>query len=347
MDPARMEPYNGPVPAVVHLHGGDVPSEFDGGPDAWFTPNGLKGQAYRTLFPAPANAAVYRYFNNQEPATVWYHDHVLGGTRLNVYAGLAGYYWIRDWRIPLKNPSGMERTDLPGGPLDAFVLDTSNPAQPRKIKAEIEFAIQDRMFDTNGQLFFPDMGETSVHPFWNPEFFGDVILVNGKPWPFFNVEPRRYRIHFLNGSNARFYRMWLENAATGAPGPVFWQIATDGGFLDRPVQINPFDPVNPQRLLMGPGERCDIIIDFSKFAGQTLTLRNNAPAPFPDGDAVEPGTTGQIMQFRVGKRISSPLGIDPSLNPACNPSLRSPLPRLSLCNVTERRQLTLNEALSD
>src|SRR5450631_13129 len=221
------QPFIGPEPAVPHLHGAEIPSYFDGGPDAWFTPNGLKGTGYSTynalyggatgtgytggvagskIFslalskltfakPAPAKAT-YIYDNSQEPGTVWFHDHGLGITRTNVYSGLEAFYFIRG---PLNEPF-----NLPSGPY------------------EIEMAIQDRQFDTNGQLYFPDgYNKTStlsicgtgspgdpclngqppnpaLHPFWIPEFIGDVAVVNGAPWPVLQVEPRRYLFRMLD-----------------------------------------------------------------------------------------------------------------------------------------------------
>jgi spore coat protein A, manganese oxidase len=198
--------YSGPIPVAVHLHGGEVPSEFDGGPEQWFTFDGVRGSGYRSALTTTIDAAVYQYPNNQEPAPLWFHDHALGATRLNVYSGLAGAYLLTD---PSTEPS-----NLPG---------------------LIPLVVQDRMFDTNGQLLFPATGvNPDVHPFWIPEFFGDVIAVNGKAWPVKTVEPRRYRLLLLNGSNARFYEMALQ-AAGGAPGPSFWVMGTDGGYLDKPV----------------------------------------------------------------------------------------------------------------
>ncbi len=311
MDP--MMPYTGPVPAVVHLHGGEVPSAFDGGPDSWFTPGGeITGPGYVTN--------VYTYPNAQEATTMFYHDHTLGATRLNLYAGLAGFYLLRD----------ANDTGLPGNSLGL-------PAGPY----EVELAIQDRMFDSNGQLLFPSVGiNPMTHPFWIPEFFGDVIVVNGKSWPFMNVEPRRYRFRIVNGSNARFYEMKLMNRATGTPGPAIWQIGTDGGLLDGPVNV----PL----LLLGPGERADIIVDFTGFAGQTLTVMNSAKAPYPKGVAPDPQTVGQIMQFRV---VAPLQGTDGSYNPAvpAPPPLRTPIVRLAptVTPITNarRRQLTLNEVM--
>jgi spore coat protein A len=317
-----MTPYAGPQPAVVHLHGGEVPSEVDGGPDQWFTSTGIHGPGYRTVFAPPGpNAAVYVYPNSQEAATLWFHDHALGATRINVYAGMAGYYFLRDAATKdngVPTPGG-----LPAG------------AQ------EIELAIQDRMFDVNGQLFWPSVGiNPMVHPFWLPEFFGDVIVVNGKTWPYFNVEPRRYRFRILNGSNARFYALSL-----GKNGPAIWQIGTDGGLLDAPVRI-----AHPNRLLLAPGERADVIIDFAGFAGKTLLLDNTAKAPFPNGIPADAQTVGQILQFRVVLPLS---GTDNTYNPAVGGPLRT-APMVRLVNpgavvpngtIDVKRQLTLNEVM--
>jgi spore coat protein A, manganese oxidase len=319
-----MDRYTGPVPTVVHLHGGEVPSAIDGGPDAWFTPNSQGPPAYtgpaynQTVNGAPV-ANTYVYPNVQEPATLWFHDHALGATRLNVYAGLAAFYLLRG-----PGDSGPAATPFPAGPY------------------EIEVAIQDRMFDTNGQLYFPHLGiNPTIHPFWIPEFFGDVIVVNGKSWPFMNVEPRRYRFRLLNGSNARFYDLSL-----GKGGPTIYQIGTDGGLLDAPVAI-----VYPNRLLLAPGERADVIIDFTKFAGKTILMDNTAKAPYPAGAAADPQTVGQIMQFRV----VTPLGLpDGSFDPATGGNLRPNGALVKLVNFTTgtpavtpnvTRKLTLNEVM--
>jgi spore coat protein A len=179
-----------------------------------------------------------------------------------------------------------------------------------------------------------------------PEFVGDTIVVNGKVWPFLNVEPRRYRFLFLNGSNARTYEMFLVNPVTKAAGPPLWQIGTDGGYLDLPVQLNV-----TQKLLMMPGERADVIIDFAGFAGQTLLLRNTGNTPFPKGGPPNGSTLGQILQIRVGAGPVSDLSYDP----AGGVQLRIPMIRLAnpatgalAASVTpdKIRQLTLNEVLS-
>jgi FtsP/CotA-like multicopper oxidase with cupredoxin domain len=346
-DPARMEPYSGPQAVVPHLHGGEVRSDFDGGPDAWWTPGGegpknsplaagaIRGPGYYT------NALSYP--NLQEAATLWFHDHLLGGTRTNVYAGLAAFWFLRD-----QYDTGIAGTglNLPAG------------------NQEIEVVIQDRQFDTTGQLLFPDgypaglngpPPNPDIHPFWNPEFFGDVIVVNGRSWPYFEVQPRRYRVRLLNGSNARFYEIHFENASpfTTATPPIY-VIGTDGGLLDRPVRVS---STLTNRLLIAPGERYDLIIDFGGFYGQNFIAYNTANAPFPDGDPVDPATTAQLLQFRVNRDYTGP---DTSFNPgAGNARLRGganqppAIVRLADGNgginpgvqVSKKRQLTLREVM--
>ena len=286
------QPFTGPIPAVVHLHGAEDLSFYDGHPDAWFTPGlALRGPAFVTN--------TYNYINQQDATTLWFHDHALGVVRTNVYSGLAGFYLIRDNRDTglASNPIG-----LPAG------------------NFEQELMLADRQFDTNGQVIFPDGNPEGIngpppnpelHPFWNPEFFGDVILVNGKSWPFMNVEPRRYRFHFLDASNARFYGMRLINTATGGNGPAIWQIGSDGGLLNAPVRLS--NSPTARELLLAPAERADVIIDFAGQAGRTFLLANDANGPFPDGDPVDPATSAQVMQFRVNLPLSS---TDTSFNPA-------------------------------
>ena len=214
MIPAPGDPcaqnYAGPIPAAVHLHGGEVPPELDGGPDAWFTSDGnYKGHGYYTRNPStdPANGIVYAYPNTQEAAPIWFHDHVLGATRLNVYAGLAGGYIIEDPAIIPTNATG-------GWVSPRNCTIDCLPANLPGSADIVPVILQDRMFDTNGQLFFPADSAGGVlwslnpeHPYWVPEFTGDTIVVNGKAWPFLNVQPKRYRFLFLNGSNARTYEM--------------------------------------------------------------------------------------------------------------------------------------------
>jgi len=306
--------YEGPQPMVVHLHGAENPSYADGDPNSWFTPyEKIKGASYVT------NKLIYP--NTQSATTLWLHDHVLGETRLNVFAGLAGFYFIRG------EPESSVSPPLPKGDY------------------EIEMLIADRQFDTNGQLFFPDgnpltaglngpPGNPDINPYAIPEFFGDVICVNGKSWPYLEVEPKRYRFRLLNGCNARMLALYLTSDDRSSPAvPPIWQIGTDGGLLDTPVNINSFAPFtyNPSnlcppedpnlgpvfestRLFFAPGERMDIIIDFSGYDGQYLTINNDAPAPFPSGGTtLDPDVEGLVLQFRVKKRLSAP---DKSFNPA-------------------------------
>ena len=139
----------------------------------------------------------------------------------------------------------------------------------------------------------------SVHPTWVPEFFGDTIIVNGKAGRNVEVEPRTYRLRLLERLQRALLRADLApDPQRGNRKPTMWQIGADGGFL--PVTV-PLD-----RLLLAPGERADVLVDFSGFAGATLVLRNNAKAPYPSGESPDPRTVGQVMQFRVGRAVSSP-----------------------------------------
>ncbi|HET6348421.1 MAG TPA: multicopper oxidase domain-containing protein [Candidatus Krumholzibacteria bacterium] len=271
------------VPLVTHIHGGHTESASDGLPDAWFTP-GFSQTGHGWV------KEVLHYDNTQEAGTVWYHDHALGITRLNVYAGLAGFYLIRDANE------------------DALVAANHLPTGPY----EIEMAIQDKMFTTDGALYFPALPEKAGDPDPNhlPEFFGNVILVNAKAWPVLDVEPRQYRFRMLNGSDSRFYELWtvdrdtpgadqIELKSGKAAVPTMYQIGTDDGLLNAPVLIKKF--------LLSPGERKDMVFDFSNPAlwGRTFVLRNNARAPYPMGAPVDPNTTGQVMMFRVNRPLDT------------------------------------------
>lgn len=258
------------IPVVTHLHGGHTESASDGLPDAWFTPDyTLKGHGF-----IKGDVQPYYYSNSQEAATIWYHDHALGITRLNVYAGLAGYYLITD-----SNEMNLQATGkLPAAPYD------------------LGLAIQDRLFTMDGQLYYPDGHEGEEDedddvPTILPELFSDFILVNGMVWPVLEVEPRQYRFRVLNGSDSRFYNLFLSG------NQVIQQIGSDNGLLPAPVPVT--------QMLVGPGERKDIVLDFSNTSlwGQTIILHNNAKTPFPKGAAVDPKTTGRIMAFRVNKPL--------------------------------------------
>jgi FtsP/CotA-like multicopper oxidase with cupredoxin domain len=362
--------YMGPVLAVPHLHGGEVPAVIDGGPEAWFasnvpgpdtvTPYILHGPAYYAgtdvagggANPPAANEAIYRYPNAQEAAPLWFHDHLLGGTRINAtFAGLAGAYALVDPGLVL--PPGLDPVGLGG-------------------RLTVPLVIQDRMFDTNGQLYFPNVGVNPEHPYWVPEFVGDTIVVNGKVWPYLNVDRQRYRFFLINGSNSRPYDMFLQDRTTGVKGPRMWVIATDGGYLDKPVLIDP-NATGAQRkaavqrsLMMMPGERYEIIVDFADpvwlgainaayaMRGAAvpnlvrLTLRNTAPTVLGNPNA---RTDGRIMEFRVSNIAPA----DSSYNPASGIPIRSgagkivrladPVAATLAAGVTAdvTRQLTLNE----
>lgn len=240
------------VRTVVHLHGANVDDDSDGYPDAWFTRN------YETIG-EKFTREVYEYTNHQFGGTLWYHDHTIGITRLNVYAGLAGFYLIRD--------SLEDRLNLPKG------------------KYEIPMIIQDRTFNKDGSLFYPDspppptppQPPITANPSIIPIFFGEVATVNGKVWPYLNVEPRKYRFRILNGSNGRGYTLSLDRDCT------FTQIGTELALLHESQEINSF--------ILEPAERIDLIIDFSKYSGKEIILKNS-------GGGL-PMASNNIMKFNV------------------------------------------------
>jgi FtsP/CotA-like multicopper oxidase with cupredoxin domain len=293
------------VPICVHLHGGEVQATVDGGPDAWFTASGDHGTEYYTAQPTDLNSAVYTYPNAQEAATLWYHDHALGMTRLNVVAGLAGFYLLRD------NKDKVE-SSLP------------------KAKYEVPLAIQDRTFNDDGTFYFPiEPTSPEAHPYWGPEFFGDTIMVNGLVWPKMPVDQAAYRFRLLDGSTARFYNLSFSN---GMP---FTIVGVEGGYLKAPVTAT--------SILVAPGERFDVVVDFSSIpAGTQVTLLNSASAPFPDGDPVNPATTGQIMRFDVGTKKGRPAIKLPA---TLNPTLGGVFPSLTAPSLN--RSLVLTEVMGE
>ncbi len=246
--------------AVVHLHGGNTEEKHDGGPMDTFL---------------PGTSRTYTHGNTQEAAGLWYHDHSLGITRLNVLAGLAGGYLIRN------------------GDVDGDIDDGSGsqlPAPPY----EVPLVIQDRMFKDNGSFDYPANENPSTPGPWAPEFFGDVATVNGKAWPNLNVDRGKYRFRVYNGSNARFYKLRLLD---GVRSLTFHQIGTDGGLLNAPVPLTD--------LLLAPGERADIVVDFATLRpGTTITLFNGAVAPYPSGPRLRRRggmPLYQIMRFTVNR----------------------------------------------
>jgi len=252
------------VRVVTHLHGGRIPAASDGYPDDWYV---------------PGKSAVYYYPNQQEAATLWYHDHALGITRLNVFAGLIGLYIVRD--------DFEDALNLPKG------------------EYEIPLILYDRSFDRDGQLFYPISGNPRAP--WMPEFFGNAILVNGKLFPHLEVEPRKYRFRMLNAANGRFFHLALSNHQE------FHQIATDQGLLPAPL--------SSQHLPIAPGERVDLVLDFSRRDGEQIVLTSDAFT---------------VMQFRVSNKNMQDTSSLPS-------SLRT-VARIQESAAIKTRLLTLGEA---
>ena len=354
-------PYRGPVPFVTHLHGGHTTDESDGFPEAWYLPaasnipagfaaTGTWYEFFRAKFRRAwgrdwqPGSATFTYANDQPATTLWYHDHTLGMTRANVYAGPAGFYLIRDGS-----------SDLAPGILPGPAPTAADP--PGVSYYEIPIAIQDRSFNADGSLFYPDNraffealqtgqlqipfipqhacgGPSDVAPIWNPEFFGNTIVVNGRTWPYLEVEQRRYRFRFLNGCNSRFLILKLSRA-----GLSFWQIGADGGFLSAPTRLD--------QILMGPAERADVIVDFTHVpVGTPIELLNLGPdepfgggVPDDDFDVADPETTGLVMQFRVVRAPTVDISTPPE-------RLSLPLERALPPGVITRR-LSLNEAESE
>jgi spore coat protein A len=251
------------VRTVTHLHGARTHSSHDGLPERWMK---------------SGKSATYVYPNQQRAATLWYHDHALGITRLNNYAGLSGFYLLRD--------EEEEKLNLPSGAYELCLM------------------VQDRVLDEKSQLVYRPTNDdgTPLPPgTWGPAFFGNVPLVNGAIYPYLDVEPRLYRLRLLNASNSRFYNFYFNTAKSPYDIPSiipFYQIGSDGGLLPRSAKL--------QKLLLGPAERTDILIDLSAAKGKTVTLSNDAVSPYPGWHLAEPlyATLNELMQFRVRLPIS-------------------------------------------
>ncbi|WP_078379246.1 multicopper oxidase family protein [Sutcliffiella halmapala] len=280
------------VRTVVHVHGASVEAESDGYPEAWFTRNFEQVGPYFMK-------EVYQYDNYMDPCTLWYHDHALGITRLNVYAGLAGFYLIKNkWERSLNLPTS---------------------------EYDIPLLIQDRTFHDDGSLFYPNQPDNPVPELETsvvPEFFGNTILVNGKVWPYLNVEPRKYRFRVLNGSNSRFYRIKLNS------GQLMYQIGTDSGFMEHPIGI--------REIILAPAERAELVIDFTNLDGESVIMTNDAPAPFPNGE--KENEINEVLEFRVQHPLQH---IDTSVIP----QFLEKIPKLSMQSVSKKRFLTLDHTL--
>ncbi len=307
-DPRLGQPYNGPVPMVVHVHGAEVGPSSDGFTESWWLPAGFDPLALNTpplsvnyatvgshydqdaLFSTNSypGSAVFNYENYQPAATLWYHDHTLGMTANNVYAGPAGFWLVRgDYTapnavttvtdqaisgvLPGENPGGFSRPTNPN-----ILYGTQKGCDPnfdavcRANIREIPIALQDRSFNSDGSLFYPQTraffdggnvvpylpaSNSDVSPIHNPEFFGNMIVVNGSVWPSLDVVPQRYRLRLLAGADSRTFNlsMWailpgaippnqnsptywsdLKTVATEVP---FYQIGAEQGFLPKVVKI--------------------------------------------------------------------------------------------------------------
>jgi spore coat protein A, manganese oxidase len=274
------------VRAMAHLHGGFVAADSDGNPAVDFDGFG----------PGETQNVFYTNQLPQMPASLlWFHDHAFGATRLNVFAGLAAAYILRDEfdTGAVDNPIG-----IPGG---AY---------------EIPLVIQDRQFNPDGTFLYPRSDIPGV--VWIGEYFGDVMLVNGKVWPFLSVEPRLYRFRILNGCNARILNLGLGGAR-------LWQIGAEGGLWDVPVPV--------KNLVLAPAERADVIADFRPSPGQTLVMKNASP-PKP---VVTPAPSlSAVMQIRVGTTVTQP---GPATVPASLPGRAADVTG----PVAATRFITLNE----
>lgn len=319
--------YTGPVPIVTHVHGAvGVGDESDGYAEAWYLPAAgdipadyANQGTWYDFFASKANSnfgatwgsgyATFQYPNPDRAGIKWYHDHTLGMTRLNVYAGPAGFYMIRG------GPDG-DNAVLDSRFGTPAILPGPAPKEgdkfpPNKTYYEIPIAVQDRSFNVDGSLFYPDtraffdgisgpfIPDTDISPIWNPEFFGNMMMINGNTWPFQTVEQRRYRLRFLNGCNSRFLILDFSNI----PGVEVWQIGNEGGFLAAPVNIT---ANHANHLLMGLAERADLIVDFTNVPMGNYVLGNIGPdEPFGGGipgldfPVADPTSTGQVMEFRV------------------------------------------------
>ena len=226
----------------------------------------------------PGKSALCHYPNRQDATMLWYHDHALGINRLNVFAGLMGVFLVRD--------EFEDALDLPRG------------------KYEIPLVLFDRVFDLESQLNYPVSGDASKP--WTPDVFGDAILVNGKLFPYLEVEPRKYRFRVLNGSNARFLHLSLPAGVT------VHQIGTDQGLLSAPVRLD--------RVSLAPAERADLIVDFSGAGGSNLLLKNDALTV--------------VMQFRVARGAGDAKAL---------PTKLRPVPKIEESSAVQTRMLTLVE----
>ena len=228
-------------------------------------------------------SATCYYPNQQEAAGLFYHDHAMGITRLNAVAGLMGLYVVRS--------EFEDELNLPRG------------------KHEIPLVIFDRSFRSDGQIYYPVSAKPGAP--WVSEYYGSAILANGKIFPYREVEARKYRLRLLNGSNGSFYKLSFSPEATvTSEGLGFYQIGSGQGFLAAPAQIN--------LLILGPGERADLVVDFGSYRGQQVVLRTDVAI---------------IMPFRVSAAKAA--------DSSSLPTTFRPVVRIPEASATRTRQLTL------
>ena len=376
--------YVGPVPIITHVHGAHVNQESDGYPEAWYMPStpsipagyATEGPFYATykitaksgnLWVAGAGNAVFDYRNDQRANTLWYHDHAMGFTRTNVYAGPTGFYLIRGGPddVVITTTTGEIATTAPAilpGPAPLTATEFTAKAPTGKIY-EIPLVLQDRTFNSDGSLFYPGSRTefdrftgpysptSDVAPIWNPEFFGDTIIVNGNTWPTTNVQPKRYRLRFLNGAQARTFILGLKNMTTGLTMPMT-KIGSDGGFLNAPVSM--------REVTIMSGERADVIVDFTGLAStDVVQLTNIGPdGPYQGGTPdfayapkpalgfykpSNPATTGKVMQFKVVASDGTP---DLTTNPSALILPKVVQMKPSPIATTPTRLVSLNEVMS-
>ncbi len=392
-------PYFGPVPIVTHVHGAHVEYLSDGYAEAWMLPKAsnipagysTEGTFFRSrylpslgkpddgnMFATDAGAedkffapaaeaargqgyAVYRYTNDQDTCTLFYHDHVLGMTRLNVYAGGAGFWLIRDAKNNENLLGPHDATGKPQhlpGPPATLGDDPNGDLSTRSAIREIPIAIQDKTFYKDGRQFYPAnrayfdypdcvdgglFGDSSLGiPYrpnsdvplvWNPEAFFDTIVVNGNTFPKLQVAPERYRFRIVDACDSRSLNLALKiGSLSGTELPIF-VIGTEQGLLPKVVKvrtgfITALKPGKPTKdteapdpnfaLLMSPGERYDIIVDFTGLAnGTEIYLTNTAPdeafGGFGDGYVpADPDTTGQVLKFVINTSYSQKKDISTS-----------------------------------
>ncbi|WP_166903825.1 multicopper oxidase family protein [Mycobacterium sp. DL440] len=276
---ARKEHAHHP-PLVIHLHG---------------APNRPVDDGYPTSCMAPGQSVNYCFANELEATSLWYHDHSMGLTRLNVYAGLAAPYWIRD-----EFDTGAEENPLglPAG------------------EHEVPLVISDKVFYRNGGMRYNSVRTPIFERLWGGGLAGDVIVVNGKAWPKLMVDRGVYRFRIVQASQLNDYRISFSNRMP------FWVIGSDGGLLDEPVLVGALD--------MAAGERYDILVDFSGFApGDAVEMINlmqiSLFGQMPGGAAVR-----EVMEFEAtdkpGRYTSIPdtlrgtAGKPPALPPLSQPS---------------------------